>query len=235
MTENPGPPPSGGQQPSWGANPVTYGSPVQAPGPKPNMLMALLAGFMASILGAVIWGGITYVTHYKIGIVAIGVGFVVGWAVKYFGNGSTMAYGIIGAFFAFLGCVLGNLLAVLASAAIQEGVPFLTIVLAFLANPMLVFLLLQETASFMDILFYGIAIYEGFRFSMGDSGSTPEYGPGDSDKPISLGINDPQPSSQGSHNPPPPPPPASASEPTPAPQEPAAEEKKDPPPIPGGL
>jgi hypothetical protein len=226
MTENPGTPPSGGpQQSSWGTNPSPYGSPMQAPPPQPNMLLALLAGFMASILGAVIWCGITYATHRQFGLVAIGIGFLVGYAVRYFGHGASITYGIIGGVFALLGCVMGNILTILAFAAIQEGVPFTTIILAFLANPLIIFMLLQETFSFIDIVFYGIAIYEGFRFSMADAP------PSASEKPVSLGLNDPQPAQpQVSHAPPPPPPPS-----TPSAPEPVDEEEMKPDPIRGGL
>lgn len=150
---------------------------------------------MASVVGAVIWGGITYVSGYKLGLVAIGVGFLVGYAVKYFGNGSSIAFGIIGALFSVFGCLLGNILAVVASASMSEGVPLLTIVLAFMSDPLLVFRILQETFSGMDILFYGIAIYEGFRFSIAEAPQP---------QPEVLGLQD--------QAPPPPPSPAPVAE-----------------------
>lgn len=225
MTENPGPPTSGeSQQSSWGTKPTTYGSQAQPPASPPNMLLAVLAGFMASVLGAVIWCGITYATHRVFGLVAIGIGFMVGYAVRYFGHGSSITYGIIGGAFSLLGCLMGNILTILAFAAIQDGVPFSTIVLAFLANPLIVFLLLQETFSFIDVIIYGIAIYEGFRFSMADA-------PPQAEQPVGLGLNDPEPQQpQVSHTPPPPPPPDSTTS-----TEETPEEEKKPYPISGGL
>jgi len=224
MNENPVTP-AGEPQSSttFGAKPVAFQQ--HAPGERSSIGMALVGGFLASIVGALIWGGITYLTNYQIGIVAIGVGFIVGYAVRYFGNGSTMAFGVIGAVFSLFGCILGNILTVVAAASLTEGAPILGILLAFLTSPMLIFQILQETFSGMDLLFYGIAIYEGFRFSLADNGmAVAEDG---HDAPVTLGLNDPTPT-QPSHTPPPPPPPTTSEE------GPAAEEKK-PDPIHGGL
>lgn len=195
-------PASGPQSYSTGATPSGYREPE--PVSKQSLPLAILGGFLASVVGAVVWGGITYLTGYKLGIVAIGVGFIVGYAVRYFGNGSTIVFGMIGAFFAVLGCALGNILGAVAAASITEGVPLLSIAFAFIANPSLVFLVLQETFSPKDILFYGIAIYEGFRFAVGNA---PQQG----EPPVSLGLNDP-PETRPSYSPPPPPPPVPEAE-----------------------
>ena len=58
---------------------------------------------------------------------AIGVGFLVGIAVKFFGKGKTPIYGIIGAAFALLGCAIGNLLFYSGFIAKEEGVAFLEV------------------------------------------------------------------------------------------------------------
>lgn len=206
--------PQDGSTQSSNAAQGSYGQ-AGPPPPKPSLALALLSGFLASVVGAVVWGGITYVSGYKLGLVAIGVGFVVGYAVRYFGNGSSIVFGMIGAFFAVFGCVLGNILAVIAAASLVEHIPLLTIAVAFLADPLLVFRILQETFSIKDIIFYGIAIYEGFRFSMADA---PEP-----ERPVSLGLHDhPSPQPSQSYSPPPPPPP----EANPGSGTPAVDEKK---------
>jgi FtsH-binding integral membrane protein len=133
-----------------------------------NLLLAIVGGILSSMVAAAIWAAITYLTGYRIGLVAIGVGFLVGFAVKLLGNGRTIPFGIVGAFFALVGCVLGNILTAVIAAAFQDQVPVLDIALTFLTNPGVVIDIMKETFSVMDLLFYGIAIYEGFKFSFSD-------------------------------------------------------------------
>lgn len=130
-----------------------------------SLLLAIVGGILSSLVGAAIWAAITYFTGYKIGIVAIGVGFLVGFAVNFLGKGKTIPFGIVGAFFALLGCILGNIFTAVIAAALQDQVPVLNIALAFLTSPGVVIEIMKETFSPMDLLFYAIAIYEGFKFS----------------------------------------------------------------------
>ena len=108
---------------------------------------------------------ITYNTGYQIGFMAIGVGFLVGYAVNYFGKGMTTPFGIVGAFFALFGCILGNLLTVIIAAYNLEGVSLFQIIMTFLTSPGVALEIMKETFRPMDLLFYGIAICEGYRFS----------------------------------------------------------------------
>lgn len=45
------------------------------------ILLALIGTVLASVVGGIIWGLITIVTNYEIGFVAVGVGFLAGFAV----------------------------------------------------------------------------------------------------------------------------------------------------------
>ena len=125
-----------------------------------NLGMGIAAGLVAALLGAAVWGAFTFYTGYVYGIIAVGVGFLVGYAVRTFGKGLSNLYGVIAALLAFFGCALGNLLTVTASLAKYEGVPF------FEALSKLDLELIQElmVASFepLDLLFYGFAIYEAY-------------------------------------------------------------------------
>ena len=75
-----------------------------------NLPLGALAGLGAAIAGAAIWAAITAATEYQIGWMAIGVGFLVGFAVRVVGKGSEASFGVVGAVLALLGCLLGNLL-----------------------------------------------------------------------------------------------------------------------------
>ncbi len=130
-----------------------------------NLVMALVGGGVAALAGAAIWATVTVVTGYQIGWMAVAVGFLAGYVVRFFGKGLSNTYGIIGAGSAFLGCILGNLFSTCGFIAAEESVSAFVVIFTVLLQPAAVVELLTATFSGMDILFYGIAIYEGYKFS----------------------------------------------------------------------
>lgn len=131
-----------------------------------SLVLGILGGLFAAVVAGGLWALITYATGYKLGIAAIGVGFLVGIAVRFLGKGLDTSFGIVGAVLALFGCLLGNFLTVVIFASQIEGVPFLSILATFISAPGVVVDVLAETFSPIDLLFYGIAVYEGFRFSI---------------------------------------------------------------------
>jgi len=123
----------------------------------------IAAGAAAALLGAAAWAAITVATGYQIGFMAIGIGFLVGWAVRSAGKGVAKTFGIAGAVLALLGCAVGNLLAAVGLVAKQEGIPFFDLLSGL--SPEVAIELMRATFSPIDLLFYGIAVYEGYRLS----------------------------------------------------------------------
>ena len=130
-----------------------------------NLLLGVLGGVVAAAIGAAIWAVVTVVTKYQIGWMAIGVGFLAGYAVRMLGKGVSKTFGIVGAMCALFGCLLGNVLSACGFLANQESIPILRLVINVLTQPALAVELLKITFSPMDLLFYGIAVYEGYKFS----------------------------------------------------------------------
>ncbi len=130
-----------------------------------NLPKGLLAGLIAAIVGAAIWALITVGTGYQIGWMAIGVGFLVGFVVRQTGKGISMPFGIMGAILALFGCLLGNVLSGCGFVAKGESVPFFSVVGQFIEQPELVGRWLKMSFSPMDLVFYGIALYEGYKLS----------------------------------------------------------------------
>lgn len=120
------------------------------------------AGLVAALIGAVIWAAITFFTEYQIGWMAIGVGFLVGYAVR-FGRGVDPVFKIVGAVLALFGCVLGNVFTIYAFAAKQVEVSVFEV--AGRIDFSTLVSILQQSFSPMDLLFYGLAVYEGWRFA----------------------------------------------------------------------
>ena len=129
---------------------------------QPNLLMGLIGGVIAMLLSAIAWGAITYLTEYQIGWMSIGVGFLVGIAIRFFGKGKTMIFGISGAILALIGCLLGNLLFYSGMIAREEGVSFLNVFFLLLFNPVATIEIFTVAFEFMDIFFYALAAYAGF-------------------------------------------------------------------------
>jgi hypothetical protein len=128
-----------------------------------NFTAAVAAGAGAALVGAIAWAMVTLVTHYQIGWMALGVGFFVGWSVRQAGKGIDQIFGLAGAVLALLGCAAGNVLTVAALVSQQQTVPVLEVLLQI--SPEIAVQILADTFSFFDLIFYGIAAYEGYRFS----------------------------------------------------------------------
>ncbi len=126
--------------------------------------LAILAGVVAALVGAVLWGVVSVATGYQIGWMAVGVGFLVGYAVQFLGKGMDPPFRYVGAVCSLGGCVLGNFFAVIGYAAQHYNVsPFA--VLSHIPLDAAGQLMVQSFQP-MDLLFYAIAVYEGYRFSI---------------------------------------------------------------------
>ncbi len=82
---------------------------------------------------------------------------------RIFGKGNSMIFGVIGAILAVLGCLAGNVLATCFWASKEYDVPIFDVlsIIDFQA----IIDILKETFSPIDLLFYALAIYAGYRFS----------------------------------------------------------------------
>lgn len=128
-----------------------------------SLPVALVAGIGAAIVSAIIWAAITIVTEYQIGWMAVGVGVLVGLAVRC-GKGVDRVYSVVGAALALIGCILGNFFSIVGFVAKQEQMNVFSILGAidYLKVPSVMI----EASSPMDLLFYGIAMYEGYKLSV---------------------------------------------------------------------
>ena len=128
-----------------------------------NLTLAVFAGICAMLVGTALWVVVTVVTNYQIGYMAVGVGLLVGFAMKYAGGGVQPHFGYIGAGLSLLGCLLGNLFTACQFLAVHEKVTFGEVVAAL--NPEFAYALMSATFSPMDLLFYGLAIWAGYKYS----------------------------------------------------------------------
>lgn len=128
-----------------------------------NLGAGVAGGAAAAALGAVLWAVVTVATGYQIGWMAIAVGFLVGWAVRALGKGVDRVFGVAGAVLALAGCLVGNVLSVYGFAASQMEIPVSEVI--SMVDFATVLDIMVETFSPMDLLFYGLAVYEGYQLS----------------------------------------------------------------------
>jgi hypothetical protein len=130
-----------------------------------NLPLGIAGGSAAAAVGAVVWALVTVITGYQISWMAIGVGFLVGVALRSSGKGIDKIFGWLGALLALGSCLAGNFLAIAMLIAQQQSMFLGTVLLSMLISPGLSLQLLAEWFSPMDLVFYGLAFYEGYRFS----------------------------------------------------------------------
>jgi hypothetical protein len=126
-------------------------------------VLATLAGLAAAFVAAVAWGAITAATNYRIGFMAIGVGLLVAFAVRFAGGGHDSRFAYISGVLSLLGCVLGNYFAACALFAASQHADVIGSVM--LITPHIVDFM-RDTFRPMDLLFYAIGAYFGFRYAM---------------------------------------------------------------------
>lgn len=138
---------------------------VSEPYARQSFSLALLGGLAAAAVGAMAWTLITVATSYQIGWMAVAMGFLVGGAVRMLGRGVDKSFGYLGAALAVFGCLLGNLLSVCTLIAGQQGLATPAVLTHVCRNPSLIPAAMIATFRSLDLLFYGIALYEGYRLS----------------------------------------------------------------------
>jgi hypothetical protein len=134
---------------------------MQALHEEQNLVMGGVAGVLAALVGAGAWAAVTVATEYQIGWMAVGIGFLVGHAMRFAGKGIAPVFGAVSAVIALFGCAVGNLLTFTWFIAAAEGMPFMAV--ATQLDLAITVEILASTFEAMDILFYGLAAYFGYK------------------------------------------------------------------------
>lgn len=128
-----------------------------------DLTLGILGGLIGGGVGMIVWGIITYTSGYQFGFAAMGVGYLVGLGVRVFGKGVERKFGIAGGIISLASVVLGNFFVALGLLARILEVNYVTVLVNFVYSKSLE--LMIAAFSPMDLVFYAIAVYEGYRFS----------------------------------------------------------------------
>jgi hypothetical protein len=128
-----------------------------------NLILALYAGLATGVAGAIIWAVISVATGYQIGYLAMGIGAMVGYIIRIIGKGIDSSFGVMGAAISLFSVLLGNFFSIIGVFANYQGMGYVETLQAF--DYSYLGSLMAETFSPMDLLFYGLALYAGYKFS----------------------------------------------------------------------
>ncbi|HEY4346265.1 MAG TPA: hypothetical protein VGM80_01660 [Gaiellaceae bacterium] len=122
-----------------------------------KLVLAILAALGAAVGSGVIWGLVSKLTKHEIGIVAVGVGFIVGAVVAYAGKGAgSTKLQVIAAIGALLGIAIGKYLEVLWIGSLGFGSSLAWDIYTGK---------LGHLWDFFDLLWAGIAVYQAIRLA----------------------------------------------------------------------
>jgi hypothetical protein len=148
--------------------PVSHDAPIGLEGAPEtgSRAAALVAGLGAAIAGAVICAMIVVQLHLQYDFPAVGLGFGVAVAVRKAGKGNTPRFAFTGALCALLGCLLAEVFSAAGFHAAQtEDVTSTLAVAQILDDPNQAVQWMQTFSSRWSLLFYGIAVIEGYKLS----------------------------------------------------------------------
>ncbi len=128
-----------------------------------NLTTALITGIVVGIIGAVLWGTITVATGYQIGYMAIAIGAAVGLSMRFTGKGIDQIFGISGGIIAIFSCLLGNFFSIVGYVADAEGLGYMETLGLFDYGQLIP--IMSEIFSPIDLLFYGIAAFQGYKLA----------------------------------------------------------------------
>jgi hypothetical protein len=128
--------------------------------------LALIGGLVAALVGATLWALLAVATSYHLASMAIGVGLLVGGAVRLLGRGTDRSCSRLSVALVIFGCLLGNLLSVCLVLAGQKGLAPWTVLSYVCTNPTMVPAAFIAMFRSLDPLFYGLALYAGYRLSL---------------------------------------------------------------------
>jgi hypothetical protein len=129
-----------------------------------KLALGSLGALAGALLGAAAWAAITAATSFQIGYMAVGVGYLAGFGMRRLGGSGAIGGYLAGAI-ALAGCIVGNVLTGMIAIARQGHYPFADVAGAALRTDLVV-QIFKDEFSLMDLVFYAIAVYAGYRTAL---------------------------------------------------------------------
>ena len=140
--------------------------------PRPLGLV-LLAGLVAAVVGGLVWGYVVKLSEYEVGIVAWGIGLVVGFVVAAVSRSRGPALQAVAVGCALLGILLGKYLSY--ALVLQEEADAQGVQVGLFSSDMWSFFRedLDLVFGWFDLLWIGLAVYTAWRALQPDEPELP--------------------------------------------------------------
>ena len=131
---------------------------------KSNIWLSVALGFWAAVISSLIWYALVVISGWQIGIIAIFVGYIVGYAVMYgSGNAGSRTLQIIGVSLTLFGMILSEYLIsrhYISKYLVGEGYESLPLLL----SPDKIFMIVKDAvvSDPLTLLFWAIALWGAF-------------------------------------------------------------------------
>jgi hypothetical protein len=126
----------------------------------------LAAGLVAAVIGAAAWALVAFYSGYELGWLAIGIGFLVGMAIRVAGRGASNRFGVMGAVLSLASVLLGKFAAMI---MVMSKELDMTISIIFQSFPFGALMQFYEGMfGAMDLLFIAIAVAQGYKLAFTD-------------------------------------------------------------------
>ena len=116
-----------------------------------NLVLGIFGGAVGAAIGAALWAMISVITNLQIGYMAVGVGILAGYGVRFLGKGIDMPFQIVGAALSLAGCLVGNLAMVLIFTSKETGIAMSELISGL--TPGAVVQIFRMTFSVIDLVF----------------------------------------------------------------------------------
>lgn len=150
-------------------------SPVPVTEPSRSLLPAVAAGLVAALAGGIVWGLIVKLSDYEVGVVAWGIGYIVGTAVVLATRGAKgPRLQVTAVVCALLGILLGKYLSY--ALVVQEEAESFGQSIGLFSGDMFSFFRddLDAVFGLFDLLWVGLAVFTAWRIPQPDE---PAHGP----------------------------------------------------------
>ena len=122
-----------------------------------NFAAALIAGAVATLLAAAIYGITTAIWDFSYGFAAAGIGIAVVISMQYLGRGIKMRFAVAASVYTIAGCVLGNVFRVVTQQMRANAISTLDV---FRSNELSVVAGWSVSyVSFIDLVFWFVAVW----------------------------------------------------------------------------
>ncbi len=117
----------------------------------------LIAAIVAGIAGALVWAAVSSRQDSRYALLAVGLGVVVGRAMRWQGKGIELRFRIAAACVAVVALAAGNVLVIVAYIARFFGLGYVEVMSRL--SPAIIWEVLVTTTTLFDLLCYAVAIY----------------------------------------------------------------------------